>query len=641
MRKVRNQNAWWSIWVAALAAIIAISGCASDFTNITVGELSRNSSINEPIRAALVVDSWEVETIPEIVTGTYEFSHWTTAELTAEENTEIRKDARHKIGEALSETSTFVVVREPAQAQLLIRVDFAMEQTLQPGQGFRDFYTGFFLGIPNLLGLPWKRYSYSGTTTFRMYLADGSELATHEKAFDQSWGQGFYTGEALREPYREALAESIDSFSNFVRDRYPGIVRRIAASGPWVSQQHAWTDQLPPKAVRLIPLSGERVTAAPLAKKSPAKKRIAQRITEPRNVARVDTRPPVIRTPELVEANGTNGTAAFEGTVQDDSTIALFTINGREAALDAFGNFTFQRYIRSGDEKEFVLVAIDALGNRSTRRVTATRSDQTVVEEIQFVALDPSRSRTGRGKNSAVALVIGIEDYRRMPEASHARTDANVFRDYAHRALGVPRSRIVTLFDADADNIGIQDAVHRLGGLVHGDTDLYVFFAGHGFASGQGVPYLLPHDGDARYLSQLVSRNDLFESLADLRARSVTVFLDTCYSGRGRAGTVLAKGMRPLVIASSNEGVPEGFTVISAAASDEFSGDLPEAEHGLFSYYLMRGLGGEADGNGDRAITVEELHGYIAGEVGRQAARLGREQTPELFGERDRVLVRY
>ncbi len=91
----------------------------------------------------------------------------------------------------------------------------------------------------------------------------------------------------------------------------------------------------------------------------------------------------------------------------------------------------------------------------------------------------------------------------------------------------------------------------------------------------------------------------------------------------------------------SAEGVPEGFTVISAAASDEFSGDLPEAEHGLFSYYLMRGLGGEADGNGDRAITVEELHGYIAGEVGRQAARLGREQSPELFGVRDRVLVRY
>ena len=103
----------------------------------------------------------------------------------------------------------------------------------------------------------------------------------------------------------------------------------------------------------------------------------------------------------------------------------------------------------------------------------------------------------------------------------------------------------------------------------------------------------------------------------------------------------LAKGMRPLVIASSDQGVPEGFTVISAASSSEFSGDLPEAEHGLFSYYLMRGLGGEADADGDREISVEELHGYVAENVGRQAARLGREQSPELFGEHDRVLVRY
>ena len=52
-------------------------------------------------------------------------------------------------------------------------------------------------------------------------------------------------------------------------------------------------------------------------------------------------------------------------------------------------------------------------------------------------------------------------------------------------------------------------------------------------------------------------------------------------------------------------------------------------------------LGGEADENDDRKITGEELHGYVAEHVGRQAARLGREQSPELFGERDRVLVRY
>ena len=370
-----------------------------------------------------------------------------------------------------------------------------------------------------------------------------------------------------------------------------------------------------------------------------------ERVLPPRSsvgrVTALDETAPVIASPERVEADAASGNATIRGTVKDESEIASFTIDSREVRILSSGGFESRLYIAIGKEEEVELVAIDRYGNRAVQKVTLTRTNRFVVEEIEFEALDPGRSKGGRRQQQALALVIGVEDYKRMPEARYARADANVFRDYAHRALGIPRGRIVSLLDSDADNIGIQGGVRRIQGLVDEKTDLFVYFAGHGFATGKGVPYLLPHDGDARHLGQLTSRNDLFDSLAALGARSVTVFLDTCYSGRGRTGTVLAKGMRPLVIASSNEGVPEGFTVISAAASDEFSGDLPEAEHGLFSYYLMRGLGGEADGNGDRAITVEELHGYIAGEVGRQAARLGREQSPELFGVRDRVLVRY
>lgn len=64
---------------------------------------------------------------------------------------------------------------------------------------------------------------------------------------------------------------------------------------------------------------------------------------------------------------------------------------------------------------------------------------------------------------------------------------------------------------------------------------------------------------------------------------------------------------------------------------------LPEAEHGLFSYWLMKGMEGQADGNGDRAITAGELHAYVLGQV----SRLQRDQTPELQGDGQRVLVRW
>jgi hypothetical protein len=124
-------------------------------------------------------------------------------------------------------------------------------------------------------------------------------------------------------------------------------------------------------------------------------------------------------------------------------------------------------------------------------------------------------------------------------------------------------------------------------------------------------------------------------------ARSVTVFLDTCYSGVARDGAAIAVGMRSLTIAMSSPGIPDGFTVISAVGKDQFSGDLPGSGHGLFSYYLMLGLQGNADRDGDRKITVSELHAFVEQSVTRQAARQGRDQRPELFGDPGRVLVRY
>ena len=121
----------------------------------------------------------------------------------------------------------------------------------------------------------------------------------------------------------------------------------------------------------------------------------------------------------------------------------------------------------------------------------------------------------------------------------------------------------------------------------------------------------------------------------------MTVFLDTCYSGVARDGAAITAGMQPLTIAMSRSGIPDGFTVISAAGNTQFSGDLPGSGHGLFSYYLMLGLQGDADLDGNREITVSELYTFVERGVTRQAVRLGRDQSPELFGESGRVLVRY
>lgn len=259
----------------------------------------------------------------------------------------------------------------------------------------------------------------------------------------------------------------------------------------------------------------------------------------------------------------------------------------------------------------------------------------------RLARLQPMQVRAQQSKRPRAALVIGIEDYKRLPNARHARNDAKTFATYANRALGVSREDMVEVYDGDADNFGIQDAIRRTGSYVTPETELYVYFSGHGFSSGEGVPYLIPQDGDARFLDRIASREELFASLDELGAHSVTVFLDTCYSGRSRGGGALHEGMRPLVLVSEDGELPKGFAVISAAGATEFSGDLAGADHGLFSYYVMRGLQGEADANADQILTLDELHAYVQEQVVRQAARVGREQKPELAGEGEAVLVRY
>ena len=66
-------------------------------------------------------------------------------------------------------------------------------------------------------------------------------------------------------------------------------------------------------------------------------------------------------------------------------------------------------------------------------------------------------------------------------------------------------------------------------------------FAGHGLASDDGKKmYLLLYDGPPELLGDTaVSRDCLFSEIAQANPRSVTVFLDTCYSRATRGKDVL------------------------------------------------------------------------------------------------------
>ena len=120
------------------------------------------------------------------------------------------------------------------------------------------------------------------------------------------------------------------------------------------------------------------------------------------------------------------------------------------------------------------------------------------------------------------------------------------------------------------------------------------------------------------------------------------MFLDTCYSGVSRDEEMLLASARPIrIVADEQEGVPDNFTIFAASQLDQISSGLKEANHGIFSYYLMKGLEGKADTDNDKQITNGELLAYMDQNVSQKASELGRQQNPSLAGDPDQVLMKY
>jgi hypothetical protein len=230
-------------------------------------------------------------------------------------------------------------------------------------------------------------------------------------------------------------------------------------------------------------------------------------------------------------------------------------------------------------------------------------------------------------------LIIGIEDYAHLPDVDYARKDALIVKEYFIKVLGVPEENVISLIDSDATKARLEGYLKEyIPSNVGKDSTLYVYFAGHG-APGmkKGEPYLIPYDGDTRFIEQTGYKLvNFYKDLNNLKIQNVYVFLDSCFSGvASRAAEMLVKGARPALIHVKDVSPPAGTIIsLNATSAGQMSNMYPEKEHGLFTYFLLRALKGEADTNDDGWTSVKEIYGYVGNNVTRVARRMGTEQTP-------------
>lgn len=239
-------------------------------------------------------------------------------------------------------------------------------------------------------------------------------------------------------------------------------------------------------------------------------------------------------------------------------------------------------------------------------------------------------------KEYAYAVIIGVEEYRDLPKVDYAKRDAEMVKQYLIKALGYPEQNIVTLLNERVTRSQIEARLEKwLPKQVAGNSDaeVFVYYGGHGAPDpNTSQAFLVPYDGDPAFLETTAyPLHRLYTSLSELPAKSVTVVMDSCFSGAG-GRSIIAKGARPMMISVENP-VPaaQNMVVLSAAAGNQISSALPDKRHGLFTYYFLKGLQGEADANQDGAIEVGELYAYLKPQVETAARRMNAEQSPQLL----------
>jgi len=334
-----------------------------------------------------------------------------------------------------------------------------------------------------------------------------------------------------------------------------------------------------------------------------------------------------------------NTDGSFTINVQTNADTSSLRINGEEQGGRANGDYIVRKVARAGQETKFIIIATDINGNTDTKTITVSRA--IVDSKTTYAALNPGLVKQ-QSTRDAIAIIIGIADYKSLPRADFANDDARAFYDYAMRALGVKPENIKLLVDGDADEAEILRTFRNwLPSKVKPTTDIYVFYSGHGLptADGQGL-YLIPPRAAKDVIDDTaIPFSKINAAIQSAKPKSVTMILDACYSGQARSGESLVASARPVQLKTENRLFPENFTVITASQNDQISSSNPDLQHGIFSYYLMKGMEGDADTNGDGKITLGEMQAYLVENVGRQAGMMSRKQEPQLVGDANRVLV--
>lgn len=339
----------------------------------------------------------------------------------------------------------------------------------------------------------------------------------------------------------------------------------------------------------------------------------------------------------------------INGVASATTNIVRVSVDGRSVPLKVAAD-TARQLTRITNAQRSVSFSTTSSVKSNTTQVVVEAEDKSGSRTRVFVPVVSRKPGATRVGGQRYALIIGISKYKNnlkgINNLEYADADARSIYEFLQQPAGggFSRENMRLLLNETATTASIREALPSFVSKASENDLLVVFIASHGapdtFAPQQ--LYLITYDTDVLNMPQTALPMIELGSYinGNVKSKRLVLFFDACHSaGIATEGTrALANNLANLYLETLLY-KENGRSIITSSDINETSLESQKwgNGHGVFTYYLLEGLKGNADTNRDRLVSVGELFRYV-----RQKVRINTnfQQNPRMLaGDNDNLAL--
>lgn len=242
------------------------------------------------------------------------------------------------------------------------------------------------------------------------------------------------------------------------------------------------------------------------------------------------------------------------------------------------------------------------------------------------VGISRSTQALEMGQARLWALLVGVNQYQdeTLTDLRYSATDCQGLGEaLSAAARGFPNKVIQIYHDLApqaATLATVRTSLEKMAAAARPEDTVLFYFSGHGILTpnSQQAVLCLADTRRSSLRETGLGVQELLQHLDGCAARQQLIWLDACHSGdlslRGARGDFTASLLDPtshlVTVLRKRSTQGKGLYALLSCDQGQKSWEFPELGHGVFTYYLMRGLRGEAaDSQG--IIEADGLYRYV------------------------------